>query len=498
MQPGSDRATLIASLVAAPSQHGGELAAVPREAGWIEVRADRTGDLPAAWLREHAGGRRLLYTLRSAAEGGESESSAGRRRERLTAAVAGGYDLVDLEGERDLSEELLAAVPPDRRLISWHGGAVGLAGLRRRFERFAEVPARLYKLVPAAAQPGEELAPLALSHSLRRTDVLAFASGEAGVWTRLIAPRVGAPVVYGSAGEDPAAPGQPSVAALCGDYGLPALPPLERLFGIVGRPVSGSLSPRLHNGVYRELGIPALYLPFHAAVFAEFWLEVVEGTTLPVLGVPLAGLSVTTPFKEVALAVAGAPSPRAQAIGSANTLVLSDGVWEAETTDPEGVTGPLLERGLELAGRRAVVVGAGGAGRAAAFGLLRAGASVVLSNRSAERGRRAAADLKLSYVPLAELDPGAFELVVNATPVGEGGAAAVAVDALAPAAVVVDMAYRRGEATPLVAEARRRGHTAVDGREVLLAQALAQFRMMTGREIPAELGRRLLDLEGAS
>jgi len=498
------KATLVATLTTAPSAAGlGPLTG----ADWLEVRADLTGDLDPAPLRARFPGK-LLYTLRSRGEGGAFESSADRRRRRLLEA-ASRYDLVDLESERDLAPELLQAVAPERRIVSWHGAAPGLAGLQSRFNRMLAAEALLYKLVPAAVQPGEELAPLLLLQALQRADVAAFASGLSGAWTRLIAPRLGAPVVYGAVGRVAGAPGQISLRRLQRDYGLPDLPPVEKLFGIVGNPVAHSLSPRLHNGAYRALGIPALYLPFHTAAFGDFWLEVVEGGVLEALGMPIRGLSVTAPWKAAALAVAGAESPLAGRIGAANTLVWNAGVWEAESTDPEGVVLPLAERGIDPRGKRALVVGAGGAGRSAAVGLATSGARVTLANRSAEAGERAAADLHLPFLPLADVDPAGFELLVNATPLGRepDDPLPFAVDCLAPGAVVIDLVYpldggvddAGGEAelpppTRLLAAAAAQGAVAIDGREVLLDQALGQFRRMTGREMPRDLARELLGL----
>ena len=522
-----------------------ELAAGLDGVEWLEVRADVLGDLDPEPLRRLFPGK-LLYTLRSRAEGGGFEGSPERRKRRLLEAAAR-YDRVDLEGARDLGPELLTAVTRERRLISWHGPASDADMLEACFGRLAAAEAALYKLVPWAVQPGEALAPLTLLHRLQRPDVIAFAGGDAGTWTRLVAPRLGAPVVFGAAGEAPGAPGQPSIRALCEDYGLPALPPVATLFGVVGNPVAHSLSPRLHNGAYRELGIPALYLPFQTDAFGDFWLEVVEEGVLETLGLPIHGLSITAPFKAAALVVAGAESPLAGLVGGANTLVLRQGVWEAESTDPEGVVEPLRERGIRIAGRRAAVVGAGGAGRAAAVGLSHAGAQVTLFNRSAERGESAAADLGLACLPLGNLAPGDFDLLVNATPVGraegglgggegqeakdgqhpqhsqaggqaqrgeraQGGERAQAggrgsdeplpfpVDALRPGTVVIDLVYRRAEEGPtsLLAAAAARGAVTVDGREVLLGQARGQFRIMTGRELPGELARRLLGLPPAA
>jgi 3-dehydroquinate dehydratase/shikimate dehydrogenase len=490
----ADRAELVATLTEPPSDDGRELTALAGVASWLEVRADLAGELGPEALRRHFPGG-LVYTLRSRAEGGRGENDPARRAARLAAAARAGYDLVDLEGERDGSPDLLAAVPAERRLVSWHGGVSDFAALEACFERLAAIPARLYKMVPAARQPGDELPPLVLLHSLRRADLVAFASGPSGAWTRLVAPRLGAPWVYGSAGADPAAPGQPTVAALAADYGLPALPPVERVFGVVGHPVSGSLSPRLHNGAYRALGVPALYLAFDTPAFGDFWLEVVETGVLGELGLPLVGLSITAPYKRVALAVAGAASPRVELLGAVNTLVRTGAVWEAESTDPEGVTGPLAARGVSVAGRRAAVVGSGGAGRAAAFALDRAGAEVTLVNRGAERGREAAERLELPYLPLDRFRPGDWQVVVNATPLGrEPGDEPFDYGRLAEGVVAIDLVY--GERpTPLLAAAAARGGVGIDGREVLLYQAIEQFRWMVGGELPAGLGRRLLGLE---
>lgn len=495
------RATLIATLTALPRVEGEATnldgLAADWLPDWLEVRADLLGDVDPAPLRKAFPGR-LLYTLRSRAEGGAGDASADRRRRRLIDA-ASRFDLVDLEMARDLTPDVLRAVPPERRVISWHGPVTPLSGLQSTFKRMATVDALLYKLVPAAAQPGEELAVLLFLKGLERRDVTAFCTGLSGAWTRLVAPRLGAPVVYGAAGEIAGAPGQPTIRRLVEDFGLPALPPVEALFGVVGNPVSHSLSPRIHNTAYRELGIPALFLPFHCESFGDFWLEVVESGVLNEIGLPIRGLAVTTPYKESALAVAGAESPRAGLIGAANTLVWNQGVWEAEATDPDGVVLPLRGLGVMVEGRTAAVVGTGGAGRSAAAGLSAAGARVTLFNRGRDRGLHAASLLGLPFVPLEDLDPSGFDILVNATSLGRRDEEALPfpVDALRPGAVVVDMVYG-SEPTPLLRAAAEKGAVTVDGREVLVGQAVQQFRMMTGSALPVELARRVAGLPGRS
>ncbi len=467
---------------------------MPAVVEWIEVRADLVGDLDAAALRQQAPGKRLLYTLRSAAEKGAFGGGANERRQRLRAAAAS-YDLVDLEGDRDVTADLLAAVPVERRLVSWHGAPEPLVDLEHRAGHLMRTPAPLYKLVVFAQQPAEALLPLELLCNLRRDDLAAFAAGAVGTWTRLVAPYLGAPWVYGSAGEEPAAPGQLPVARLVEDYGLPELRRVEALFGVVGMPALHSLSPRLHNAAYRALGLPLLYLPFEAPALGDFWLDVVEDATLPDCGMPLRGLSVTTPFKASAVAVAGALSPLAERLSVANTLVCREGVWEGDSTDGEGVLQALAWRGVPVAGARVAVVGAGGAGRVAAFVLAQAGAEVTVVNRDGERGGAVAAELGLPFAALAEFSPAGFDVVVQATPVGRQASDPLpfAVEELGPGVVVVELIYGP-EPTPLARAAVAAGAAVIDGREVLLGQALGQFRRMTGQELPLEVGRRALGL----
>lgn len=486
-----NKSTLVATLTSLPTER--ELETLPAAVGILEVRADLLGDLDPDWLRSHFRGE-LLYTLRSKIEGGAFEGGKQARRKKL-AAAAPRYDLVDLEADRDLQADLLVEVPPAKRLISWHGPATQFHELQTRFAALAGTPARHYKMIPHAAAAGDELASLALLQSLKRADLTSFSTGEIGTWTRVVAPLFGSPLVYGSFGSSPGAPGQLSLKRLIEDFHLPDLVEPEAVYGIVGHPVAHSLSPRLHNGAYRALGIPAIYLPFHADSFADFWLEVVESGSLANLGLPLCGLSVTAPYKEVALAVSGASSPRAQHIEAANTLIYHEEVWEAETTDPDGVVRALEKGGAPPRGKKAAVVGCGGAGKAAAYGLQLAGATVTLVNRNSERGKKAGAELGLPFLRLADFDPGDFDILVQATALGHHAEDELAFDPrrLRAGATVIDMVYG-GEPTRLLRETRKLGHRAIDGREILLFQALGQFRLMTGKELEEDLARELLGM----
>ncbi len=486
-------AILVATLKVPPSSDGGDLLKLAAVAGWLEVRADLVGWLDPAWLRSKFPGR-LLYTLRSREEGGTFDGSNDQRRESLIRASRE-YDLVDIEANRDLVPELLAQIPSYKRVVSWH--SVPRGDVEEAFERLSSVAASFYKLVIESASPGDGLAPLRLLRSLKRLDVVAYASGQTGLWSRLIAPRLGAPLVFGVASE--AENCEPTIARLVEDYGLPTMAPLEEVYGIVGNPVSHSLSPRLHNAAYRAMARPALFLPFQVESFADFWRDVAVGNRLESIGISMRGLTVVSPCKEASLEAAGVRSAMVHRAGAANIFVRNNGHWRADTTDPEGVVLAIRRRGIALERKRAAVVGCGGAGRAVAAALEQEGAAVTLVNRGLERGAHAVRLLGLPFAPLAGFKAAGFQLLVNATPIGrDGSEMPFDLEALSDDAVVVDLAYGRNR-TPLVEQARSRGLLAIDGKEVLLIQVARQFRMMIGREMPDGLAHRVLGLEqGAS
>ena len=492
------KAALIATLTTSLSTSAAELAALPDSVDWLEVRADLVGDVNPEWLRTHFKGR-LLYALRSRAEGGEFEEPLTERRRRLENAALH-YDRVELEANRDLSVELLAKIAPEQRLISWHGPACDLSELQARFAQLCLVPATTYKLITRCEKISDELTPLLLLKSLSRSDTVAYAEGPLGFWSRLVALQLGAPAIYGAMPQGIAIPGEPTVNKLITDYALPQLRPIKEIFAIIGSPVFHSLSPRLHNAAYRDTSYPGLFLPFQVDSFAEFWESVVQSPAFDSLGLTLNGMTVASPHKEVAVLTANQVSPMARLAESANILIRNNGGWKADTTDPEVIYMASRERNVQVNKKRAAVIGCGGAGRAIAATLVQAGAGVTLVNRGVDRGNHAAELLSLPYLPLANFDAEGFDIVVNATPVGrDTDEVPFNVERLNDDAVVIDLVYGV-RPTPLVDSTLAREQIVIDGRDVLLTQVLRQFQLMTGEEMSTNigletLGRRLTDAD---
>jgi 3-dehydroquinate dehydratase/shikimate dehydrogenase len=441
---------------------------------WLEVRADLLGDIDPDWLRSHFKGR-LLYALRT-------PEVVLNRLARLKSA-ARFYDRIELEAETDLSEELLVAVPVEKRLLSWYGSVNNLSQLTDRFAQISSVPAAVYKIVTNAKTIADEFLPLSLLKSLNRSDAIAYSNGPLGFWNRLLALHVGSPAIYGLVAGGSVATMEPAIAKLIADYGLPEVTPAKELFAIIGNPIFHSLSPRLHNASYRAMDHPALFVPLRVESFAEFWREFVVSRKLDEFGLPINGMTVASPHKEEAVLTAKQVSEMARQTEAANILVRNNGWWIADTTDPDVV----YTASVEVKEKRAAVIGCGGAGRAIAAALVESGAGVTLINRGAERGEHAAALLGLPYLPLREFSAEGYDIVVNATPVGrDTDEAPFELETMSDDVVVIDLVYG-ARPTPLVGTTRARHRIAIDGRDVLVTQVRHQFRLMTGKEMPSDV-----------
>lgn len=473
------RAAMIAVLGNAPDLDGAELRALAGRVDSIEVRADLVGDLDVHWLRQQFAGT-LIYTLRSVEQGGQFRGDRADRHARLQAA-ARQYDQVDLEWATDLTPELLAAVPAGRRRLSRHvgrpGAGGGVAELAAVLDRMTATPAALYVLSIDADTAEDAVAVVSLLAAVQRSDLTAYATGLAGLFTRILAPRLGAPVVFAELGTGTQA-GLPTLAELQTDYGFPDLAPIHGLYGIVSPSLRPSAWTRLHNHAYRTLGLPAFFLPFATQDLRRFWHTLLPA--LDVASLPLRGMTVCTPFKEPVLDLVARTTAAASHCGAGNIVWREGHEWVADATD-SCVVSALGAMGVELNGRRAAVVGCGAAGRNLAAALIQRGADVVLVNRSEDRGRFAAQLLGLPFVPLADFSPAGFALLAHATPVSDR--ALVSLAGLPSDAAVLEMVPAH-TTTPLIAEARARGLLTVDGWQVLAIEGALHLQLMTGAVMP--------------
>ena len=266
-----------------------------------------------------------------------------------------------------------------------------------------------------------------------------------------------------------------------------------QLYGIIGNPVGHTLSPAMHNAALAALGINAVYVPMPVTDAGP------AITGLRALG--FRGVSVTVPHKEAVMAHVDEIDPIAERIGAVNTLLFRDEPGGRTTvigynTDWLSARAALAQK-MELSGQRVLVVGAGGSAKAVGYGLVEAGAEVIVSNRTESTGRSLAKWLDARFVPLPALGSVAAEALVNTTSVGMEPAVegiVVPTEILSRFAVVMDIVYAPLE-TRLLREAALAGCQVVHGLGMLLYQGAAQFEIWTGQKAPLEVMRAALEKE---
>jgi shikimate dehydrogenase len=253
-----------------------------------------------------------------------------------------------------------------------------------------------------------------------------------------------------------------------------------KIFGILGRPVAHSLSPVMHNAAFRHLGMNAVYVAFPVTELRK----AVAG----VRGLGIGGVSVTIPFKEEIIPLIDALDPRAAEIGAVNTVVNRDGRLTGYNTDWLGAVAALTAK-ISLTGRHVLILGTGGASRAIAYGIIHEGGQVTLTDIDQTRAAALAREAGAEVMPLDALDRCDASILVNATPVGmtpDVDGIPINPDLLGRFEVIMDIVYQPLQ-TRLLREAEAHGCASIDGLQMLIHQATAQFELFTGQEAPAEI-----------
>jgi 3-dehydroquinate dehydratase/shikimate dehydrogenase len=433
-----------------------------------------------------------IATCRRKDFGGRFSGSLNAELDILLHAAEAGCHLVDLEVEsaEQATKSQLAKFRAGLRaagaalLISFHDftRTKGLAHAAQRINAFTP---DFVKIVSTARTLADNLAVLRLieDQSLH-AQVVGIAMGEEGLLSRVLGPRAGATFTFASSADGAGtAPGQATVRTLVDLYRMEHLDQATRIFGVAGNPIGHSLSPLMHNTAFRRESVNAVMLPLKVKLLDDLLTLTRE--------LPLAGVAVTMPLKREILPHLANMDPLTARIGACNTLrVGGDGKIVGFNTDVAGVVRP-LERRMRLKGARILVLGAGGAARAAVFGLVEQGVEVFITNRTHDTAVALARKAKAKTLKRDQLAKNQFDAIINTTPCGMSG-----VTQLLPLAenelnakLVFDMVYNPIE-TPLLKLARARGLAVISGLEMFVQQGARQFEIWTGKPAPeAEMAR---------
>ncbi|HTW62665.1 MAG TPA: shikimate dehydrogenase, partial [Terracidiphilus sp.] len=373
-------------------------------------------------------------------------------------------------------------------LISFHDYS-RTKGLRQAAERIKVFDPDYVKVVSTARTLSDNLAVLRLiEDETLDTQVVGIAMGEEGLVSRVLGPRAGAAFTFASAAEGTeTAPGQVSLRTLIDVYRMEQVDQATRIFGVAGNPIGHSLSPLMHNTAFRRENVNAVMLPLKVKTLNDLLTLTRE--------LPLSGVAVTMPLKQEVLPHLENMDPLTGRIGACNTLRTgADGNLYGFNTDVAGVVRP-LERRLRLKGARVLVLGAGGAARAAVFGLVEQGAEVFIVNRTHETAVALARKAKAKALRRELLLKNQFDVLINTTPCGMTGAAqALPIEEKElNARLVFDMVYTPIE-TPLLKLARARGLAVISGFEMFVQQGARQFEIWTGKPAPEADMMRVVEL----
>jgi 3-dehydroquinate dehydratase/shikimate dehydrogenase len=460
------------------------------------LRATHTAELRLDWLSDDdemdkflarlARKRKratLIATCRRRDAGGKFRGTIAQQLAHLAAAVRSGcawYDL-EIESSSRCPPELLGVLLGEgRRIASAHFFGRSPKNLRRLATVLGRGKPDAIKIAVQCESLGHSLQLLRLARGLK--NIVTVPMGDVALPARVLALREGSALAY-AAVENATAPGQVALPAMKGLYRADQLRRKTRVYGVIGNPISHSLSPVLQNSGFQARRIDAVFLPFLVRDLRDF-LRSVEP-----LGI--AGFSVTLPHKQAILRHLDDCDPMAAAIGAVNTVVVrGGGKLYGYNTDYVGVL-RALERRMPLRGSRALIFGAGGAARAVAFALAESGASVCVCARRAQAAKALARAVGGEVVERSRLRREFFDAIVNATPVGmhpATGHSPLEAREL-NCRLVFDLIYRP-RVTKLMQLAARRGIETVSGVEMFLAQGTAQWEIWTGERAPVEAMRR--------
>jgi 3-dehydroquinate dehydratase/shikimate dehydrogenase len=466
---------------------------VLKETSFLEFRLDYlpkpAAALPALkeFLAHHTAAT-AIATCRCEDNGGKFKGLVAAAFDVLLKAGEAGFHLIDIELEaveklpKGTVEKLRATGAAV--IVSHHDfqATKDLDGIFKRAEKFEP---EYVKVCPTARSLSDNLT---LMHFLEKmkdhagSQVVGICMGDAGIISRVLGIRAGSAFTFAAAnvGEE-TAPGQISARTLLETYRVDQVDAATKVYGVAGNPIRTSLSPLMMNTAFRRETVNAVYLSLQTSKADDLFKLLRD--------IPIQGLSVTMPLKQDVMPFLERTDPLSAKIGAVNTIRrMEDGKFYGFNTDVAGILGP-LQRRLNLKDAKVLVLGAGGAARAAVFACRDKGAEVHILNRTVETAQKLAKQSGAKVIKREAVAKTGFDVVINATPMGMANAVKPIPPMLGPedltAKYVFDLVYNPIE-TPLLRMARQKGLTAISGVEMFVLQGARQFEIWTGKPAPEE------------
>ena len=434
----------------------------------------------------------VIVTCRRTVDGGKFTGSEEERLLLLRAAIAEGVEYVDLEGD------IASSIPRfgrTRRIVSLHDFRKTPDNLDELHHRMCELDPDIVKISTMANHPHDNLRVLEL---IRRSKVptIGLCMGDIGIPSRILAGKFGSPFTYATFHHERAlAPGQLSYQQMTDIYHYDQIDAETEVYGVVADPIGHSLSPQIHNAGFRHFKLNKVYVPLR--VPREDLSRFIDDA--PAFGIK--GLSVTIPHKEEVVRKLTEADGAVRGIGAANTVVFEGKKRLGFNTDYQAAMDSLLaavgggeEAERRMKGKTALVLGAGGVGKAIVYGLVRHGVNVVVADGVARQALTLAKQFECRSVEWSARHSVSADLLLNCTPVGmhpNVDETPFEKHHLRPSMIVFDAVYNP-EHTLLVKEAISRNCTVITGVDMFVRQACLQFELFAEQEGPADLMRETI------
>lgn len=444
----------------------------------VELRLDYFVhlDIQELQILRHKFSIPFLFTLRSKSQGGNFQKSETERLQEIMRLAALNPEYFDLEDNVAASfvENFKQAFPSIKLIISHHNFSETPANLDALLTTMQKLEGHYYKIAVTAKNATDALRFLCWTKK-SNGNLIAISMGEHGQLSRILAPIIKSPFTYASIDESgTTAPGQLLAKTLCELYRYPQLSPTSEIYGLIGDPVSLSISDVTHNRLIQLCGLDAVYVKMQ--VKAEELPEFLSfAKTLP-----FKGLSVTMPLKELIMPLLDYIDPTAEIIGAVNTVIFHDDQISGYNTDAMGALNA-IEKEMPVKGKKVIIIGAGGAAKAIIFEAIRRGAIVTIVNRDASKAHTIAEHFHCQSKALDNMgeccDEG-YDILINSTP------SPMPVDEkyILPKTLVMDIKTRPKE-TPFLICASEKGCRIIYGYRMFVEQAVGQFNIWFQKKV---------------
>ena len=463
-----------------------DMAEASKVADIVELRIDYIKNVDLKRLLEKRT-KPVIVTNRPIREGGRFNGSEEERIALLKLAIRLQADYVDVEHDsiQNIRRDTELRVPT-KIIVSYHNFRETPDDLTDIYKRLSQSGADIVKIVTHANNITDNVRIYQLLQQ-SQMPVISFCMGELGIISRILYKRFGSYLTFASlrTGKE-SAPGQINIHELLNTYQAKKQDKHSAIYGLIGNPVSHSISPIIHNTLFREMNFNGIYVPFKVDTIGDFMREFRK--------LDIKGYSVTIPHKESVINHLDTIDPMAKKIGAVNTIVNMDGQLVGYNTDCEAAIKVLedvsrgerpfaLTKDVHLREKKVTIVGAGGAARAIAFGLKERQAQITIINRNYERAQSLARDVGCFSRKFDDPQALDTDILINATPVGmypKINETPIDKDKLKSSMIVFDTIYNPIE-TKLLKEAKAQGCKTINGLSMFVHQAAAQFKLWTGQ-----------------